>query len=220
MLVEDFVAGENITANQIVMLSGVADNTVLVGTGASLSNVCGVALNNALITEIVRVCIFGVVEIIVGENVAPGDKISLGAVAGRGYKCGTILVSTGSAHNHGNTGAGSAHSHAINLTSGIPSATIAVLIGDADSTREFAAHTSGGSPTVEFDAFYSTSAEQMPTNTHTHDITDPTADESSHNHATVNEASHTHSLTTGQILGKMLESTLLGASGRCLVTLG
>lgn len=194
----DFVAGENIAANQIVMASGAADNTVLIATADCSDMVVGVAINDALITETVKVVIYGVIDIIAGENLSRSYRVKTGATAGRAYEADYIISEPGTAHNH-----------ALSVTSGAPSDTVADVLRGLTMDSDFCADTSGGEVTKEFDSILGHTIISVAEPTHTHDITDPTA----------NESAHDHELWQDGILGVMLEGPTTGNKGKCLVTL-
>lgn len=195
-----FTAGEGITAGQLVMISDVADGTVLIATGAGQQMLCGVALNDAVITALVEVCLFGVVEVTAGANITRQDRISSGATAGRVYP-----------NNSMGTGAGSAHTHADTFSTSQPSATISEHGFPFGSPTKYCANSSGGSPTQIFYAC-TTSFDSIKagTETHTHTI----------NGAITNESAHSHQYYDGRTIGKALESFTTGNTGLVLIGSG
>ena len=197
-LYRDFIAGENITAKQIVMIDVSAVDTVLIATAANQRLGVGVALNDALSGEIVRVVIYGIVDVVAGTNIIAGNLIEVGVTAGRAYPAADFATSGGSAHTHGES-----------LTMGDPSATVNAIERSTPTQQKYAAGTSGGSPTEIFYALEFNSLASAGSGTHNHTISGAIADESA----------HTHDYYGGRYIGKAIEFIANGATGKIFVCL-
>lgn len=194
-----FIAAANITAGQVVMIDVTATKEVLVATEALKHLTCGVALNSALIGEVVKTCIYGIVEVTAASNIDAGDIVGTGGTIGRVTKRTTR-----------DSGGGSAHTHGSSLTNGAPSTTATVADFDATSVKKYAATSSGGDVTSRFDGSDNYASESVAADDHVHTI-GGTID---------NESAHTHSFYQGQILGKALETFSAGNTGKILVCFG